>query len=157
MSERIEIVKVVKVPVHPAEIRRVVLAAAAVPEIARLLKPPEWGLALRISGDRELHRLNLRFLGEDHPTDVLSFPSGDGGPYLGDIVISWPAAQRQAVEFGHAANTELALLAVHGLLHLLGLDHVGSREENEMNRLTVMVLAETGHRPALGRLALADA
>jgi probable rRNA maturation factor len=157
VSGRIDIVKAVKVSVHPAEIRRVLLSAAAVPEIARLLKPPDWGLAMRITGDRELHRLNSRFLGEDHATDVLSFPSGDGKPHLGDIVISWPATQRQAEEFGHPASTELALLSVHGLLHLLGLDHVGSREENEMNRLTVMALAETGHRLPPGRLALADA
>lgn len=157
MSGSIEIVKAVKAPVSPAEIRRVLLAAAAVPEIALLFKKADWGLAVRVSGDRELRRLNRRFLGEDHPTDVLSFPSGDDGSHLGDIVISWPAAERQATEFGHPASTELALLSVHGLLHLVGLDHVGTREENEMNRLTVMALAETGHRVAAGRLAVADA
>lgn len=157
VAGRVEIVKAVRVPVKPAAIRRVVLAAAAVGEIGRLIQVPEWGLVVRLAGDRELRRLNRRFLDEDHATDVLSFPSGDAGPHLGDIVISWPATERQAAEFGHAPETELALLSVHGLLHLLGLDHVGSEEENAMNRLTVMALAETGHRLPPGRLALLDA
>ena len=154
LAGQVEVVKAIRAPVKPAAIRRVVLAAATVGEIARLIQVPEWGLVVRIAGDRELRRLNCRFLGEDHATDVLSFPSGDAGPHLGDIVISWPAAERQAAEFGHAPEAELALLSVHGLLHLLGLDHVGSREENAMNRLTVMALAATGHRLAPGRLGL---
>jgi len=157
MTGRIEVIKAVRAPVSPAEIRRVLLAAAAVPAVADRFVRDDWALALRISGDRELRRLNARFLGEDHPTDVLSFPSGDTGPHLGDVVISWPATVRQAAHFGHREGTEFALLAVHGLLHLLGFDHGDSREENDMNRLTVMVLAQTGHRLAPSRLGLPDA
>jgi probable rRNA maturation factor len=118
------------------------------------LRRADWELAVRLSGDRELRRLNRRYLGEDHATDVLSFPTGDpaGGPHLGDIVISWPAVRRQAEEFGHSSEDELCLLAVHGFLHLLGWDHAEPAEEREMNRLTLAGLALAGVRPASGRL-----
>ncbi len=129
-------------------------AAAAVPEVAARLPDSAWELALRVSGDRELRRLNRRFLGEDEATDVLSFPSGERAPgaHLGDIVISWPAVTRQAVEFGHHEDDELALLAVHGFLHILGWDHSTVGQEAEMNRLTLEALGRSGFAIASGRL-----
>jgi len=150
----IAVVKAVKAPIVPAEIRAVIQAAAGVPEVAARLPAEGWELALKISGDRELRRLNRRFLGEDHATDVLSFPSGEGEPgaYLGDIVISWPAVTRQAREFGHPEESELALLAVHGFLHILGWDHATVREESEMNRLTLDALDRSGVAIGSGRL-----
>ncbi|MCS7041576.1 MAG: rRNA maturation RNase YbeY [Bryobacteraceae bacterium] len=77
----------------------------------------------RITTDREVRELNRRFLGEDRPTDVLSFPSGQGLGSLGDIAIAFPYARRQAAAFGHPVETELRVLLLHGLLHLLGYDH----------------------------------
>ena len=150
----IAIVKAVRAPVAPATIRSVIEAAAAVPEIAARLPDSGWELALRISGDRELRRLNRRFLDEDHTTDVLSFPSGEKEPgaHLGDIVVSWPAVARQAREFGHPEESEVALLAVHGFLHILGWDHATVPEESEMNRLTLDALARSGIAIASGRL-----
>jgi probable rRNA maturation factor len=74
-----------------------------------------------ISGDAELRRLNLKFLGNDYPTDVLAFPSP--GPFLGDIAISVPRARAQARAFGHGTLQEIRILMLHGLLHLLGMDH----------------------------------
>jgi probable rRNA maturation factor len=132
----------------------VIQTAATVPEVSARLPDGGWELTLRISGDRELRRLNRRFLGEDHATDVLSFPSGDesAGAYLGDIVISWPAVVRQAREFGHPEDSELALLAVHGFLHILGWDHASAVEETEMNRLTLEALGRSGIAIASGRL-----
>jgi probable rRNA maturation factor len=87
-----------------------------------------------ISGDAELRRLNRIFRGEDHPTDVLSFPSiaqpqapgirpPASGPLLGDIAISLPRARAQAREFGHRPEQEIRILMLHGVLHLLGMDH----------------------------------
>ena len=74
-----------------------------------------------LTDDRELHRLNLQFLGKDYPTDVLSFPgSGDGA--LGEMAISVPRAAEQAQEFGHSVEDEIRILMVHGLLHLSGMD-----------------------------------
>jgi probable rRNA maturation factor len=138
----ISVVKAVAAPVAPARIRSLIEAAAAVPEVKARLPNGGWDLAVRVSGDRELRRLNRRFLGEDHATDVLSFPSGEKavGAHLGDIVISWPAVVRQATEFGHPAESELGLLAVHGFLHVLGWDHATAGEEVEMTRLTVAAL-----------------
>jgi probable rRNA maturation factor len=87
-------------------------------------------LVLRLTGDEEVRSLNARYRGVDAPTDVLSFaveehlaPQEDSPRCLGDIVISVPCATRQAHEFGHPVEVELAWLAVHGLLHLLGWDH----------------------------------
>jgi probable rRNA maturation factor len=151
---RVEVVKAVRAPLAPAFVRAVVAAALAEPEVADVLGPgrfePE--LTVRVTGDRELRRLNREFLGEDHATDVLSFPSGDAGAYLGDLALSWPAVLRQAGAFGHAPDVEAALLAVHGLLHLLGWDHASAADEREMTRLTLACLARSGLRPASGRL-----
>jgi len=150
----ISVVKAVRVPIAPARIRSWVQAAATVPEVAARLPDQGWELALRVSGDRELRRLNRRFLGEDHATDVLSFPSDERAPgaHLGDIVISWPAVIRQAAEFGHPAENELGLLTVHGFLHVLGWDHATVGEEVEMRRLTVEALELSKIGIASGRL-----
>ena len=85
-----------------------------------------------ITGDAELRRLNLKFLGNDYPTDVLSFPGpwppapgprSAPGPHLGDIAISFLRARAQARAFGHNTGQEVRILMLHGLLHLLGMDH----------------------------------
>jgi probable rRNA maturation factor len=76
--------------------------------------------------------LNRRFRRKDAATDVLSFPS-DAPPHLGDIVIAAGVARRQAVSQGHPLRVELRVLALHGLLHLLGYDH--ERDDGAMARL----------------------
>jgi probable rRNA maturation factor len=76
-----------------------------------------------ITNDAELQRLNREFRGRDYATDVLSFPSAQPCPSLGDIAISLPRARSQARAFGHAAETEIRILMLHGVLHLLGMDH----------------------------------
>ena len=70
---------------------------------------------------------NARFLGKDYPTDVLSFPSGAGGLALGEIAISTARAADQAAEYDHSIETEIEILMLHGLLHLLGHDHESDR------------------------------
>jgi probable rRNA maturation factor len=72
--------------------------------------------------DRELQRLNREFLGSDYPTDVLSFPAGDGSG-AGDLAISVARAREQAAGLKHSLGDELRILMLHGLLHLLGMDH----------------------------------
>jgi probable rRNA maturation factor len=94
-----------------------------------------------IARDRELQRLNREFLGKDYPTDVLSFPSGSKDGPLGEIAISADRAREQAGEFGHGVNEEIQILMLHGVLHLLGLDH--ERDRGRMRR------AETKWRKAL--------
>jgi probable rRNA maturation factor len=79
-----------------------------------------------VTGDAELRSLNLRFRGKDTTTDVLSFPSGGEagkrGP-IGEMAISLGRARAQARELGHSLETEVCVLMLHGVLHLLGLDH----------------------------------
>ncbi|HVY93703.1 MAG TPA: rRNA maturation RNase YbeY [Bryobacteraceae bacterium] len=75
-----------------------------------------------ITGDAEIRSLNQRFRRKDAPTDVLSFPSGERNP-LGDIAISLARARAQAKECGHSTEDEICILLLHGLLHLLGMDH----------------------------------
>jgi probable rRNA maturation factor len=152
---KVGVVKAVRAPLAPAFLRAVLSAAVEEPAVAAAAQPAggEPELTVRVTGDRELRRLNREFLGEDHATDVLSFPSGDlDAGYLGDLALSWPAIGRQAEAFGHAPEVEAALLAVHGLLHLLGWDHATPAEEREMTRLTLGCLARSGLRPAPGRL-----
>jgi len=85
-----------------------------------------------IAGDSELLRLNRQYRGLAYPTDVLSFPSGvvpqaasrvGLQACLGDIAISLPRARAQARDFGHTTEQEIQILMLHGLLHLLGMDH----------------------------------
>jgi len=140
----------VAAPVRPAFVREVLRHAAEVPEVAARLTSDRATVAVRITGDRELRRLNRDYAGEDSVTDVLSF-AGDSD-HLGDLAISWPMVQRQAAVHGHPETTELALLFVHGLLHLLGWDHATAPERREMTRLTRAVLKRAGLTLARGRL-----
>jgi len=152
---RVEVVKAVRAPLAPAYLRAVLRAAAEEPAVAEAAAPAgaEPALTVRVTGDRELRRLNREFLGEDHATDVLSFPSGElSAGYLGDLALAWPAVVRQAEAFGHGAEVEAALLAVHGLLHLLGWDHATPAEERAMTALTLACLARSALTPAPGRL-----
>ena len=85
-------------------------------------------VSLMLVSDRRMAALNRLWRGKTGTTDVLSFPSGPHPPggaerSLGDIVISVPRAAEQAREHGHSLPRELRVLAVHGLLHLLGYDH----------------------------------
>jgi rRNA maturation RNase YbeY len=114
-------------------------------------------LGVRFAGDRGMRRVNRMYRGKDQSTDVLSFPGGGGGGgggggegeggegreggapvaaaagHLGDILISVPAARRQAAEAGHDPQDEVQLLLLHGVLHCLGYDH--EADGGEMERL----------------------
>lgn len=81
------------------------------------------GFTCLITSDEELRRLNRAFRGRDYPTDVLSFPSSEPGGPLGDIAISSARAAEQAAERGHPLDDEIRTLMLHGVLHLLGMDH----------------------------------
>lgn len=99
---------------------------------------------ITIVDDEEIHTLNRDYRNVDRPTDVLSFALDEGeeeepelldGPeehLLGDIIISAETAQRQGEEFGHGLEREIVYLAVHGLLHLLGYDHMTDEDKKVM-------------------------
>ncbi|MBI2688580.1 MAG: rRNA maturation RNase YbeY [Acidobacteria bacterium] len=80
-----------------------------------------------LTSDAELRRLNATFLRRDYPTDVLSFPSVEGEESLGELAVSAPRAKMQATELGHPVETEVEILMLHGVLHLLGHDHEADR------------------------------
>lgn len=90
--------------------------------IASVLTPLE--VELILTDNVEVAQINLEFRGIDKPTDVLSFPTDPfpGAP-LGTIIISVNKVEEVATQLGHTQNDELALLFIHGLLHLLGMDH----------------------------------
>lgn len=150
----VQVRKSVSAPLRSVWFRQVLRACSGEREVAARL-PAEAELTLLIASDRTLRRLNREFLSEDHATDVLSFPSGDGAEpgYIGDVAVSWPAVRRQAQQFGHPIECEAGLLAVHGLLHLLGFDHTGRAEEWEMTAVTRRCLARAGVPVNAGRLA----
>jgi len=84
-----------------------------------------------IADDGELRRLNDAFLGHDYATDVLSFPSQGKAGELGDMIVSAERAELQAIEFGHDRIDEIRVLMLHGLLHLLGMNHENDRGQME--------------------------
>lgn len=115
---------------------------------------PDAEVTLVIANDELLHQLNRDYRGIDGPTDVLSFAANEESEgedvfvtapealnYLGDIIISFPTAERQAVAVGHSVDDELSLLTVHGVLHLLGYDHASPEEEADMWAQQEQILA----------------
>lgn len=99
-----------------------------------------YDLTLVLADSRLLRRLNRRFRGVDRPTDVISFALLEGTPFpapcreLGDVYISVPRARRQARQYRVTPQEELARLMIHGVLHLLGYDHIKPAQARAMRR-----------------------
>ena len=111
---------------------------------------PDVELSLVITSQERVRQLNQDYLGKDEPTDVLAFimfpelPAEgkpvvplfvmppDGMLHLGEVIISYPQAVIQAEEHGHSVKKEIALLIIHGVLHLLGYDHAEPEPERQM-------------------------
>lgn len=98
-------------------------------------------LSVALISDRRMRVLNRQFRGKDAVTDVLSFPAQTRG-FLGDIVIAAGVAKRQAREAGHKIQTEIRVLALHGLLHLLGYDH--DADDGKMARAEARLRKKAG-------------
>jgi probable rRNA maturation factor len=108
-------------------------------------------VSIALVSDTRIRALNLKYRRKDMPTDVLSFPSNPESripnPFLGDIVIALGVARRQAREAGHTELAELKVLALHGLLHLLGYDH--ERDNGRMRRVEGRLRRKGGLREGL--------
>jgi probable rRNA maturation factor len=97
-------------------------------------------VSVLITDDEMVRRLNREYAGEDTPTDVLAFSLTEGEEFaspddvvrLGDVIISYETARRQAAEAGRPVGDEVDHLLVHGILHLLGYDHAELAEEERM-------------------------
>ncbi len=106
-------------------------------------------LGLVITDDRVIQELNRTYRGIDATTDVLAFAlqgegfatPPDGFLHLGEVLISYPQAERQAKEQGHSLERELMLLVTHGVLHLLGADDEHDEEEREMRAMEEKIMA----------------
>ncbi len=120
---------------------------------------PRWAageVGVALVSDAVIRRLNRRFRRVDRPTDVLAFPAapvargkaGRGARRLGDIAIALGVARRQARRHGHAEAAEWRILALHGLLHLLGYDH--DTDQGEMTRLEERLRRRAGLPAGLG-------
>jgi probable rRNA maturation factor len=118
----------------------------------RLHLHPDVDLSIVLVDEDEMTRLHVEWMDEPGPTDVLSFPMDDlsagdpSGPrvegVLGDIVLCPTVAARQGEVAGHGADTEMALLLTHGVLHLLGHDHAEPDEHVAMFALQAQLLAD---------------
>lgn len=112
-------------------------------------QPLDSDLTIVLTDDVQLHELNREYLGIDEPTDVLSFPASESDPetgarYLGDILISMPYATRSADKAGHGLESEVQLLVIHGVLHLLGHDHAEADEKARMWQAQADILESLG-------------
>jgi len=107
-------------------------------------------VSIAVVSDRRMRALNRQFRGKDSATDVLSFPATHVpgvSSFLGDIVIASGIATRQAREAGHPVSTELKVLALHGLLHLIGYDH--DSDDGRMARAEARLRKKAGLREGL--------
>lgn len=125
------------------------LERAAATALQHQAQAPESDLSIILTDDARLHELNLNYLGVDAPTDVLSFPASETDPetgarYIGDILVSLARAQAQADAAGHALESEVQLLVVHGVLHLLGHDHAEPEEKDRMWKAQAEILERLG-------------
>lgn len=130
------------------------LERAARAALTHQRRSPDADLSIVLTDDARLKQLNRDYLGIDAPTDVLSFPASEsdgsetdpetGSPYLGDILISIPRAKAQAKAAGHALESEVQLLVVHGVLHLLGHDHAKPKEKKKMWQAQGEILKSLG-------------
>lgn len=100
-------------------------------------------ISVVLCDDLFIQALNAEYRGKNKPTDVLSFAQDDA-EVLGDIVISLPTAERQAQAAGWLVESEIALLGIHGLLHLLGYDDETAAGAWEMQRRTEAILTDCG-------------
>ena len=136
----------------PADIEKNVRAAAE--KVGELYGVENGEVSVTLTNNDYIHTLNKQYRGIDRPTDVLSFalneseePDVEDGPdvnVLGDLVISVERAKEQAADYGHSVKREIAFLTVHGMLHLLGYDHMEEEDRIEMEAEQRFVMEKLG-------------
>lgn len=134
---------------------------SAVKNIVKLYDVSENEVSITLTNDKIIHKLNREYRGIDRPTDVLSFAfresdepeinfdddfesNNENINILGEIIISVERAQKQAEEYGHSFRREIVFLTVHGMLHLLGYDHIEEEERLEMEREQNFIMEQLG-------------
>jgi probable rRNA maturation factor len=115
-------------------------------KVLEMENQPDAEMGLVITGQEKISQLNEKYLGHEGPTDVLAFalnespgevvfpvPEGDSALHLGEVIISYPQARKQADGHRHSIKTEVAILVIHGTLHLLGYDHGEPEDKKKMH------------------------
>lgn len=109
-------------------------------------------LSVYLTGNEDIQRINRDYRGKDQPTDVISFAyhetdEFDVGPYdtLGDIIVSLERVKEQAADYGHSFEREFYYVLTHGILHLLGYDHIEEEEKKEMREKEEEILNRFGY------------
>jgi probable rRNA maturation factor len=126
-------------------------------KLLTLLDKPHAELSVVLCGDDFIAELNQSYRGKSGPTDVLSFAMAEGedgdlaGPVLGDVVISLDTAQRQAFELQRSLLDEVTSLLVHGVLHLMGFDHVKAPDARRMFARAAELEKQIGRRTPIPR------
>ena len=121
------------------------LETAALRALRRGNAPPKAALTVLLSDDAQLQSLNRDFRGKDKPTNVLSFPAAaNDDNYLGDVALAYEVTREEARAAGKRLADHATHLVVHGVLHLLGFDHVTERQARDMEPLETRILAELG-------------
>lgn len=118
-----------------------------VEHILSSLKKSRASVSLHVIGDKKMTELNFQHRGKRKPTDVLSFATQEGESPIssddwGDIFICLPQVKRQAKEYGISWKEEFYRMTVHGLLHLLGYDHMEAKDAKKMFALQEKFLSE---------------
>lgn len=134
------------VPVNVGALRRAALLAMRTEGYSR-----ESEVSIAVVSDEAIRALNRRYLGADRPTDVLAFPQDGAGGLLGDVIVSAERAAAQAPAYGHSPDRELALLVIHGTLHLMGYDDRTPEAARRMRRRQRQILAALGPEAKRGR------
>ena len=125
----------------------------AIDVISKLYDIDENEVSLTLTNDETIHELNREYRGIDRPTDVLSFAFREADEpeivgveenSLGDIIISIERAKSQAEEYGHSLRREVVFLTVHGMLHLLGYDHMEESDRIEMEQEQTFIMDRLG-------------
>lgn len=132
---------------------RAAVAESAFPQLDSSVRPVE--LSVRLTSDEEVRLLNAHWRNKDKPTNVLSFPMAEAyeleqadeegpGLLLGDVILAHGVCEREAADKSISIEDHAAHLVVHGTLHLLGYDHNGDKDADEMEAREVRALARLG-------------
>lgn len=152
----VDVLPDLSIPVQPEELVRAARRAIAIGTERQELIWELGEMSVRITSDEEIHNLNRKYRHVDRPTDVLSFRylEDDDDPeagfphdwpaQLGEVVISYPYAERQAAELGHSVAMELAWLTIHGTLQILGYSHETDSKAEQMEALERSALRALG-------------
>lgn len=109
-------------------------------------------VSLYFTGNEEIREINIEYRDKDAPTDVISFADHEGEEIediydtLGDIIVSLERVEEQAEEYGHSFERELYYVLTHGILHLLGFDHIEDDDKTEMRKKEEEILSKYNFR-----------